>query len=244
MTTEKEPRSRKEITIPGEIITEDENVLPGDWTMKEGNKIIATRLGIVDQSDRLVKIIPLTGVYIPRRGNVVVGEIKDITFSGWLVEIGGPYSAFLSLKEVPGFIEESEMETIFGIGDLVVMKILNVKRTSVDLTMKQREKGLGKIKDGLILKINPHRVPRVIGKEGSMISMIKEASGCIITVGQNGIIWIKGSSIERELYAKKAIEYIVENTVLEGLTEKVEKWIEKSKPAKEIRTEENMEGEE
>jgi exosome complex component RRP4 len=227
--TEKEKNGKKEIVVPGELISSGDEFLPGDWTIKQGNDIIATRLGVVEKQDRLVKIIPLSGVYIPRRGNVVIGEIKDMNYSGWMVEIGGPYGAFLTLKEVPGFIEESEMETVFGIGDLIVTTVFNVKRTAVDLTMKQREPGLGKIKEGLIVKVNPHRVPRIIGKEGSMIKLIKDATRSMITVGQNGLIWIKADNVDDRLFAKHAIEFVVENTTTEGLTEKVEEWLKSYK---------------
>jgi exosome complex component RRP4 len=222
---------KKEIVIPGEIISKSSEFLPGDWTTKQGDNILATRLGIVEKYDKLIKIIPITGVYIPRGGNVVIGEIKDITMNGWMVDIGGPYSSFLPLRECPGFIEEPEMENVYGIGELIVTRIFDVRRTSIDLTMKSRERGLGKIKDGMIVRVNPHRVPRVIGKEGSMIKLIKDASNCYITVGQNGLIWIKGETIEEESFAKKIIEYIVDNTLTEGLTENVEKWITENKPA-------------
>jgi exosome complex component RRP4 len=222
-------KEKREIVVPGEIITDDENALPGDWTIKQGKNIVAIRLGLVDKSDRLIKLIPLTGVYIPRRGNVIIGEIKDITMNGWMVDIGGPYGAFLPLRECPGFVEESEMEQVYGIGDLIVTQILDVKRTSVDLTMKARDKGLGKIREGLVMRVNPHRVPRVIGKEGSMIRLIKDSTFANITVGQNGLIWIKGDNIESELFAKAAIEFIIENTTSEGLTEKVEAWLKENK---------------
>lgn len=225
--------TKKEIVIPGEIVASGNDLLPGEWTLRNGENIVSTRLGIVEKQDNLIKIIPLTGVYIPRSGNVVIGEIKDIAISGWMTEIGGPYSAFLPLRECPGFIEESEMENVYGIGDLIVTKINDVRRTSIDLTMKQRDKGLGKIREGLILKVNPHRVPRVIGKEGSMITLIKNASKCSITVGQNGLVWIKGDNIEDQLFAKKAIEFVVENTLSDGLTEKVEKWLTENKSIKE-----------
>ncbi|MEK6885853.1 MAG: KH domain-containing protein, partial [Nanoarchaeota archaeon] len=117
-------------------------------------------------------------------------------------------------------------------GDLIVTQVFNVKRTAVDLTMKQREGGLGKIRDGLIVKVNPHRVPRIIGKEGSMIKVIKDATKCSITVGQNGLIWIKGDSIEDRIFAKKAIEFIVENTTTDGLTDKVESWLKENEGKK------------
>jgi exosome complex component RRP4 len=218
MTTEK-IKEKREIVIPGE------EFLPGDWTMKDGKNIIATRLGLVERSDKLIKIIPLSGVYIPRYGNTVIGEIKDIVNAGWQVDIHGPYSAFLPLRECQGFVETSEMENVYAVGDLIVTKILNVGRTSVDLTMKTRDRSLMKIRDGTIIVVNPHRVPRVIGKEGSMISLIRDATKTNITVGQNGLIWIKGESLDDELKAQKIIEFVIENTITEGLTEKVEKFI-------------------
>lgn len=224
-----EKHGKKEIVVPGEKISSGDDFLPGDWTVKQGNDIIATRLGVVEKQDRLIKIIPLSGVYIPRRGNTVIGEIKDMNHSGWTVDIGGPYGAFLTLKEVQGYIEENEMENLYGVGDLIVTKVFNVKRTAVDLTMKQRESGLGKIREGMIIRVNPHRVPRIIGKEGSMITLIKDATKCTITVGQNGLIWIKGDSQEDRLFAKQAIEFIVENTITDGLTDKVEKWLKENK---------------
>ncbi|MEK6886182.1 MAG: hypothetical protein AABX17_04410, partial [Nanoarchaeota archaeon] len=130
--TAKEKTEKKQIVAPGEILESGDDFLPGDWTIKEGKDIVAIRLGVMEKNDRLVKVIPLSGVYIPRRGNVVIGEIKDMNYSGWMVDIGGPYGAFLTLKEVPGYVEESEMETVYGIGDLIVTQVFNVKRTAVD----------------------------------------------------------------------------------------------------------------
>jgi len=219
---------KREIVIPGEIIaTEKDDLLPGDWTAKSGKNIIATRLGVLDKSGRIARIVPISGVYSPRRGNVIIGQIEDITMRGWITDIKAPYSAFLLLKECPMFVKESEMEEVYGVGDLVVAKIFNIGRASIDLTTKGR--GLGKIKEGIIMEINSNRVPRVIGKEGSMIKLIKTASGCEITVGQNGVIWIKGKNSEDELFAKQAIEFINENTIIEGLTDKVEEWLKKNK---------------
>ena len=217
-------KEKREIVVPGEIIA-GEDFLPGDWTMKQGKDIISTRLGILEKSDKLVKVIPLSGVYIPRYGNVVIGEVKDIVSAGWQVDIKGPYQAFLPLRECPGFVETADMENVYGIGDLIVTKIFNVGRTSVDLSMKSRDRSLMKIRDGTIVVVNPHRVPRVIGKEGSMITLIKNATKTNITVGQNGLIWVSGEKIEDELKAKKIIEFVVENTTADGLTEKVESFI-------------------
>ena len=93
-----EKNNKREVVVPGEVIAQGDDFLPGDWVIKHGKDIVATRLGIVEKQDRLVKIIPLSGVYIPRAGNVVIGEVKDMVNAGWNVEIGGPYAAFLQLR--------------------------------------------------------------------------------------------------------------------------------------------------
>ena len=214
----------REIVIPGEIIKEGEDFLPGEGTRREGKAIIASRFGLKDEQGRLVRIIPLSGIYVPRRGNLVIATVNDITFNGWLMDIDAPYSAFLPLSECPRFFNKEDLAEYFDIGDMLACKIDSVKRKGVDLTI--RIKGLGKLEDGMVMKINSNKVPRVIGKEGSMISLIKNSTGCDITVGQNGIVWIKGEKVDDELFAKEAILYVTEKSFVEGLTEKTEKWLD------------------
>jgi len=95
------------------------------------------------------------------------------------------------------------------------------------LTMADR--GLHGLTGGMIIEINSNKVPRVIGKMGSMVNMIKTETNCNITVGQNGIIWIGGEKIEDELLAKEAIMMIAEQSASGGLTEKVEAFLKKRK---------------
>jgi len=223
-------KEKREIVIPGEVIVSGSDYLPGDWTKREGNDIVALRFGLADKSGRLVKIIPLSGTYLPRRGNVVIGKVLDITFNGWIMDINAPYQSFLSLMECSKFVNKNDLSECYNIGDMVAVKVFSVKRKGIDLTTKGRN--LGKLEDGIIVNINSNKVPRVIGKEGSMINLIKNESNCDITVGQNGIIWIKSSSVENELFAEKAIRFVTEKSFIEGLTEKTKEWLEKNKSKK------------
>ena len=217
-----EEHKERQVVIPGEIIMSGADYLAGEGTEKVGKDIIALRYGLAEEVSKLVKVIPLSGVYHPRRGNVVIGKINNITFNGWLMDIGSAENAFLSVAEFPRFVHKSEIDTVMNIGDMAVAKIKDVNRKAVDLTM--RLKGLGRIDEGIIVKVNPNKVPRIIGKEGSMISLIKEETGCNITVGQNGFIWIMGDNIEKELLAKKAVMFITEKSFVHGLTDEVKKW--------------------
>ncbi len=227
MAKKEENKEKRELVIPGEVVATGKDYLPGEWTKREGQEIIALRFGLADKSGRLAKIIPLSGTYMPRKGNVVIGKVADITFNGWLMDIDAPYPSFLSLTECSKFVNKNDLSECYDIGDMIAVKIQFVKRKGIDLTAKG--KNLGKLEDGMIIKINSNKVPRVIGKEGSMINLIKTESNCDITVGQNGIIWIRGRGVEDELFAEEAITFVTEKSFIEGLTDKTKEWLEKNK---------------
>jgi exosome complex component RRP4 len=219
--------NKRKVVIPGEVIFKGEDYLPGEGTEKKGNEIVAIRFGLAEESKNLVKVIPLSGVYLPRRGNVVIGKVENVTFNGWVIDINTADGAFLSLMEVPRYVNKDDLKEVMDIGDMVVAKIYAINKRGIDLTLKL--KGLGRLDDGIIVHINPNKVPRVIGKEGSMISLIKDETKCRITVGQNGMIWISGDNVEDELFAKKALFHVADKSFMSGLTDEMKKWFEKEK---------------
>lgn len=223
--TETAKENARDIVIPGETIVSGSEYLPGDYTAREGEEIVSNRFGLSDVAGRLVKVIPLAGVYIPRRGNSVIGKVIDITFNGWIVDINAPYQAFLSAMDAGRYVNKHDLTEFLDFGDMMIAEVFSVKHRGVDLTLKAR--GLGKLEEGMIISINPSKVPRVIGKAGSMINLIKQETGCNIIVGQNGLIWIRGKTIAAELFAKETIMLIVEKSFVEGLTEKVEEFLAK-----------------
>ena len=113
----------RKVVIPGEIIFEGEDYLPGEGTEKRENKIVAIRYGLAEESKKLVKVIPLSGVYIPRRGNVVIGKVENVTFNGWVIDVNTAENAFLSLMEVPRYVNKDDLREVMDIGDMVVAKI-------------------------------------------------------------------------------------------------------------------------
>lgn len=221
-----EPDSRT-VVVPGEVIASGEDLLPGESVRREGNDLIASRYGVAEKIGRVVKIISLSGAFIPRRNNVVIGRVSDIVHSGWIIDIDYAQNGFLPLMESPRFVNKHEMDQFLAIGDMVSAKIWSVSPKGIDLAMKG--KGLGKLEGGFVFRINPSRVPRVIGREGSMINLIKENTGCNITIGQNGWIWIHGENIDAEIRARKSIEFIADKVLVSGLTEQVENWFKENK---------------
>lgn len=220
----------RDIVVPGEEVVEGMDYLPSKGTYREENKIIASQLGLVRVDGKVLKVIPLSGVYVPKKGDTIVGKVIDILMSGWRIELGGPYSAVLSLKEgSSSYISRgADLTKFYDIGDYIVTKITNVtSQKLIDVTM--RGPGLRKLKDGATISVDPSKVPRIIGKKGSMISMIKDATGCTINVGQNGLIWLSGEP-DMEAFAIKVIKKVEREAHKSGLTEEIEKYLEKNKP--------------
>jgi exosome complex component RRP4 len=91
-----------------------------------------------------------------------------------------------------------------------------------------RGPGLRKLHGGEVISISPLKVPRVIGKSGSMITLLKKYTNCQLFVGQNGRIWIEGSMDEIKL-AIKAIRIIEQSAHISGLTDLIENYLKKAK---------------
>ena len=222
----------KDIVVPGEILAVGMDSFPGPGSYREGDNIIASRLGLVQLDGRTIKLIPLSGRYIPKNYDIIIGKVVDVNISGWRLDTNSPYSAMLSMKEATSqFIARgADLTKFYDIGDYVACKVINVtSQKLVDVTMKGM--GLRKLKGGRVIEVASNKVPRIVGKEGSMISMIKDATKCSIIVGQNGIVWISGTP-EGELLAVEAIRKIEEESHLSGLTDKIKEFLEKSSKAK------------
>ncbi|MBL7100622.1 MAG: KH domain-containing protein [Nanoarchaeota archaeon] len=218
----------KDVVIPGEELAESMDYVPAAGTYRDGDKIIASQVGIVNISGRLIKIIPLSGRYFPKTGDTVIGKVINMSFSSWFIDIGYAYDGVLSLKDATSeYIEKgADLSRYYNFGEHMLCKIVNINKSmAIDLSMKGP--GLRKLKDGTIIKITPSKVPRVIGKQGSMINLIKEKTGCQISVGQNGLIWIQGTDPKNEIIAMKAVEEIEKKSHINGLTDEITKFLSK-----------------
>src|SRR3989338_302449 len=216
----------KSVVVPVEELAAGMDYLPTSGTYRDGDKIVASRLGLVHVDGRLVRIIPLSGKYLPKRGDVIVAKVIDITLNGWRCDINSAYSALLGMKEgTSEFIARgADLTRYYTFGDYIVAKITNVtSQNIVDLTVRGPD--LKKLGEGRIMRIDPNKVPRVIGKAGSMVSMIKLATDCRISVGQNGVIWIQGEPV-KERIAVQAIEKIESESHISGLTELVKQFLD------------------
>ncbi|MBM3896421.1 MAG: RNA-binding protein [Thaumarchaeota archaeon] len=218
---------KKRYVIPGDVITTGP-YRPDQNVTLYGNHIIATVIGISEISDDSVRVIPLTGMYIPKSSDLVIGKVVSHTSLSWEVDINSCYVGILPAADVFGrdfSAHADELTSKLDKGDLIAARIVNFDRTRDPLiTIADRE--LGKIESGTLIKISPSKVPRLIGKRGSMIQTIEMATHAVITIGQNGLIVVSCDDSNGLLKAIKAIRMIEEQAHMANLTDKIKEMLE------------------
>ncbi len=228
---------KKQLVTPGEMLAEGEYVA-GENTYMEENKIYASRIGLVDLDNKIVNVVALKSFYVPKMGDIVIGTVTEVGFNGWSIDIKSPYTAMLRASDVlsrPFKPQNDELSQVLNAGDLIVAKIASYDRAH-DPQLTVAEPGLGKITRGQIMRVTPTKIPRVIGRKGSMISMIKQETGCQIILGLNGVILVTGKNPEDEELAMTAIKKIEEESHTSGLTDRITQLLkeQKAKPEEKV----------
>ncbi|MCD6525049.1 MAG: KH domain-containing protein [Thermococcus sp.] len=218
----------RELVVPGTLLAQGP-FKNGRGTFREGNRIYSTVVGLVEIRGDMIRVIPLEGPYIPEVGDNVLGKIVDVRFSNWTVDIGAPYQANLRVQDA---VEEridllkTDLRKIFDIGDIIYAKVKAFNEVNqIDLTTKGMPFKGGPLRGGRLVTITPSKVPRVIGKGGSMINMIKKLTGTRIIVGQNGWVWVSGKNDELEKLAVEAILKVDRESHVQGLTDRVKEFL-------------------
>lgn len=220
----------KKLVIPGEFLSDEPN-LADEGTYVEDGKVFSSVFGIASTSSKnQKKVVPLSGKYIPQPGDVIIGTISEVTFSNWIVDIRSPYEGLLHISEFPRRIDNSEMSKFLKVGDSIMTVVKDVDSImKVELTLNdQRTRHL---QEGRIIEVTPSKVPRLIGRNGSMIAMLKSETKCSIFIGQNGRVWITGKDRDID-FAVRAIMKIERESHISGLTERMSRYLKEKKGEK------------
>jgi exosome complex component RRP4 len=213
---------RRQLVAPGDLLAEG-NYFAGENTFKNEEKVYSTSIGLVEFQERRVFVVALKAFYVPRVEDIVIGGVTDVTIGGWIVDINAPYPALLRASDVMERSyrpQRNNLTSIFDVGDILIAKIVSYDRTR-DPLLTVRESDLGKVTRGQIVEIVPSKIPRLIGKKGSMITTIKSETGCHIVIGQNGRVLVSGKTVENEQLAIMAIQKVEEESHTSGLTNRV-----------------------
>ncbi|HEX9678953.1 exosome complex RNA-binding protein Rrp4 [Nitrososphaera sp.] len=213
---------RRRYVIPGDRVAEG-NYRPLMNVVKSGNALYATRIGIAETGREGAKVIPLSGVYIPRVNDLVIGKIVDHTSLSWEVDINSCFSAHLPASDVFGrdfSPARDDMSKHLAVGDMITARVALFDRTR-DPMLTLQDRDLGKVSQGELLKISATRVPRLIGKRGSMIQTIEQATQTRVLIGQNGVVVVTGRTPEGISMAVRAIRMVEEEAHTANLTQRI-----------------------
>ncbi|MGC8628616.1 MAG: KH domain-containing protein [Candidatus Micrarchaeia archaeon] len=198
------------IILPGSKIPPG---LKGNGISLEGNEAFANVVGMID--DEKGQFIPLEGLWYPKPGDTVIGTVISTHVGVYVIDLDSPYK---------GIIMAKYEHTRFEEGDIVEAVVREFREFDEAMTvMLTRPK---KLYGGILLKIKPPKIPRVIGRGNTMINQITEATKSSIIVGMNGTIWLKGGDIN---LASEAIKIIEAEAHVSGLTDKIKNMLEERK---------------
>ncbi len=202
---------KKIVVVPGELITDERKKL-GQHVFIENGKVYSDTLGLSYPSSSVAYVVPLSGRYLPQRDDLIIGIVERLTMKGAMVNINSIYSCYLSADSVRDKLE---------LGTIVSAKVDSVNETNeADLFDTRVFFG------GEIISVTPSKVPRMVGKNGSMLSVLKEGTGCNLLVGRNGWVWAKDGDTAKLV---KALRLIEKEAHFDNLTVKVEAFLKGKK---------------
>ena len=198
---------------------------PGRGIFRKDGRVHASVVGHSSDKSGYINVNGIKGRYNPKTGDKIVAVCAETGPSIWRMDIGASFNSTLHHSESGWKVPFGDTARFLSIGDAVWAEIFMVDAAgSHQISLKKDD--CRKLYSGTIVKINPTNVPRVIGKQGSMITTIREKTQTRIQISQNGYIWIDGKGDDISL-AQKAVEMINEEATSKGLTKKIEKLLEK-----------------
>ncbi|MFB6143842.1 MAG: exosome complex RNA-binding protein Rrp4 [Candidatus Nanohaloarchaea archaeon] len=218
-------KEEQDVVAPGDVIYEGDEFRPNSGAYEEDGKIYSKYVGTVQYGSTSVRVVPMSGRYIPEEGDIIIAEIKSIGYSNWRADLKSPYDGMLKIDHaVDEYIdlEEDELSDYYDVGDAIVVEVSNVTE-GFDVNLSMEDDRTRKLRGGRIIEVYPSKVPRVIGKQGTMIKQIKQKTKCKMIVGQNGLVWIRG---EHENLAARAVKKVEREAHTSGLTKKMGEWLD------------------
>ena len=218
--------AQKRLVVPGDSIEADTGTAAGSGVIQNGADYTATTVGSVQVLNGTVFIKPLNAVYIPRSGDLVIGVVVSMRSNLWMLDIGGPFQALLPMSLTPWNTQFGALEENMLVGDYALARVQEVdSQHGVVCTMKGM--GLRKIDTGVVESISSHLAGQLMGKEGATLQLLKNESGCRMTLTQNGKLWVEGDEGGIAMI-RGALEVISTTGHRTGLVERLQKYIQEN----------------
>lgn len=186
--------AQKRLVVPGDTIDADAGTIAGSGVILVDAVYTSTTVGSVQVRDGTISVRPLNAAYIPRSGDLVIGMVVSMRSNLWMLDIGGPFQSLLPMSLTPWNTQFGALEENMVVGDYALARVQEVdSQHGVVSTMKGM--GLRKLSTGIVEELPSHLIAQTIGKDGNTLQMLKEGSGCRMTIAQNGRIWIEGNQV-------------------------------------------------
>ena len=211
------------LVLPGDLL--ETKSKPGRGIFRSSGRVHASVLGFSSDQSGYMNVNAIAGRYSPKIGDKIVAICVETGPSVWRMDIGASFNSTLHHSESGWKVPFGDTARFLSIGDAIWAEVFMVDAAGThQISLKKDD--CRKLYSGTVLKIESTNVPRVIGKQGSMITTIREKTRTRIQIGQNGYIWIDGEGADIAI-AQKAIEMIDNEANAKGLTTKIEKLMEK-----------------
>jgi exosome complex component RRP4 len=197
----------RHFVFPGEMILNSPSEL--NYTYIKDDKTYSKILGLFDESSN--SLIPLKSIWQPRLNDKVIGVISSKGRNGsYDLEINQYIKGIL--------LTDRRDRQRYYIGDIVEGTVKEIERRKTVILEKPML-----LKNGILMEINTAKIPRLMGKENTMINELTDLTDTKIAVGKNGYVWIMGENKNRAI---EAILRIDREAHVPGLTNRIKDMLE------------------
>jgi len=203
------------LVVPGEIVAKG-NFRSWVNVLKKGEEYLSLFVGRAEISGGRVRVIRLSGPYIPKVGDFVIGVVTDIQPLAATLDINSYVNgyilanAFFKRRIDPS---KFDLSNKVNIGDLVAARVKKIERGK-DIVLQPDQKW--KVEGDAIFYISPAKAHYLYASRSRIPSKIKEFTGAELRLGANGIVVVKGDLKKIEM-VKKALDVIESTYNLNGL---------------------------
>ena len=198
--------AEQRLVTPGMTIGSSTGKRAGSGIIAENETFVATQLGWLREINNTVSIDPIHAAYMPRSGDLIVGNVAEVRNNLWFMDINGAFQGLLPMSLAPWKVEFGAARQHMDVGNVVLARVQEVDEChNVVLTMKGV--GLRRLNQGTVESIPVQHIDRVRGENNSTLQRLRDACDCRIMVGENGRIWIDGEP-EGITWARKALQMV------------------------------------
>jgi len=163
--------SSRKLVLPGDLL--ETKSKPGSGIFRRDGRVHASVLGYSSEQSGYMNVNAIAGRYTPKVGDKIVAICVETGPSVWRMDIGASFNSTLHHSESGWKVPFGDTARFLTIGDAIWAEVFMVDAAgSHQISLKKDD--CRKLYSGTIVKIGPTNVPRVIGKQGSMITAIRE----------------------------------------------------------------------